>query len=115
MPLDDLLVYHMAEDHYLVVVNAANNDKDWAWVNGVLSGAVQIDPNDPGCAGPVRPQRDPARLARSIIGADMRAELALQGPKARDILLAWAASRATWRPSRGSMGGIARVTSAAST
>jgi aminomethyltransferase len=31
--VDDLLVYRKAEDNYLLVVNAANIDKDWAWVN----------------------------------------------------------------------------------
>ena len=30
--VDDLLVYCMAENDYLLVVNAANIDKDWAWV-----------------------------------------------------------------------------------
>tara|TARA_R110002050_G_scaffold176775_1_gene309786 strand:+ start:51628 stop:52713 length:1086 start_codon:yes stop_codon:yes gene_type:complete len=31
--VDDLLVYRIAEDNYLLVVNGANVDKDWAWVN----------------------------------------------------------------------------------
>ena len=31
--VDDLLVYCMAENDYLLVVNAANIDKDWAWVS----------------------------------------------------------------------------------
>ena len=87
LPLDDLLIYRMAAEHYLVVVNASNNDKDWAWVNGVLRGEVLIDPQRPwvywqGEGVELRDLRDPAA------GADMRAELALQGPKARDILLA---------------------------
>ena len=30
--VDDLLVYCMEENDYLLVVNAANIDKDWAWV-----------------------------------------------------------------------------------
>ena len=29
--VDDLLVYHYEEEKYLLVVNAANIDKDWAW------------------------------------------------------------------------------------
>lgn len=32
--LDDLLIYRMAENHFFLVVNAANDDKDWAWVSG---------------------------------------------------------------------------------
>ena len=31
--VDDLLVYQIAENDYLLVVNAANIDKDWAWVS----------------------------------------------------------------------------------
>lgn len=31
--VDDLLVYKMDDETYLLVVNAANIDKDWAWVN----------------------------------------------------------------------------------
>jgi len=30
--VDDLLVYMLAQEDYLLVVNAANIDKDWAWV-----------------------------------------------------------------------------------
>jgi aminomethyltransferase len=30
--VDDLLVYNLGENDYLLVVNAANIDKDWAWV-----------------------------------------------------------------------------------
>lgn len=31
--VDDLLVYQLGEEDYLLVVNAANIDKDWAWVS----------------------------------------------------------------------------------
>jgi len=31
--VDDLLVYKLAEASYLLVVNASNLDKDWAWLN----------------------------------------------------------------------------------
>lgn len=31
--VDDLLVYRFGAEEYLLVVNAANIDKDWAWVN----------------------------------------------------------------------------------
>lgn len=31
--VDDLLVYRMSEEEYLLVVNASNIDKDWAWIN----------------------------------------------------------------------------------
>ncbi len=31
--VDDLLVYHYEDEKYLLVVNASNIEKDWAWVN----------------------------------------------------------------------------------
>ena len=31
--VDDLLVYRMSQDRYLLVVNAANIQKDWDWIN----------------------------------------------------------------------------------
>ena len=30
--VDDLLVYKMAENDFFLVINAANIDKDWAWM-----------------------------------------------------------------------------------
>ena len=30
-----LIVYQLEEDKYLLVVNASNIDKDWAWINGL--------------------------------------------------------------------------------
>ncbi|OQA23250.1 MAG: Serine hydroxymethyltransferase [Chloroflexi bacterium ADurb.Bin360] len=110
IPLDDLLVYRMAEDHYLVVVNASNNDKDWSWVNAILRGEVMIDPHRPwvkweGQGITLRDLRD------SSAGADMRAELALQGPKSTDILLALGGSDADKRKVKTlPWAGICRVT-----
>ncbi len=31
--VDDLIVYRMKEDQYMLVVNASNIDKDWAWIS----------------------------------------------------------------------------------
>ncbi|MFN5059994.1 MAG: glycine cleavage system aminomethyltransferase GcvT [Chloroflexota bacterium] len=31
--VDDLFIYHLDVDRYLLVVNASNIDKDWAWIN----------------------------------------------------------------------------------
>jgi glycine hydroxymethyltransferase len=85
--IDDLLVYRRAEDKYLVVVNASNDDKDWAWLNAVREGRVMVDKDRPwarafGRKVILRNLRDPKE------GADMRVDIALQGPRSRDILLA---------------------------
>ena len=85
--IDDTLVYRRSEDKYLVVVNASNDDKDWAWLNAVREGKVLVDRARPwakafGRGVILRNLRDPKE------GADMRVDIALQGPKSRDILLA---------------------------
>ncbi len=85
--IDDLLVYRRAEEKYLLVVNAANDEKDWAWLNAVRAGEVLVDRNRPwaqvyGRKVILRNLRDPQE------GDEMRVDLALQGPRSRDILLA---------------------------
>jgi glycine hydroxymethyltransferase len=85
--IDDTLVYRRGADRYLVVVNASNDDKDWAWLNAVREGRVMVDRARPwakvyGRGVVLRNLRDPQA------GADMRVDIALQGPKSRDILLA---------------------------
>jgi aminomethyltransferase len=37
--VDDLTVYRLADQHFMVTVNASNIDKDWAWVTTQASGA----------------------------------------------------------------------------
>lgn len=85
--IDDTIVYRRDQDKYLIVVNAANDDKDWAWLNAVREGKVRIDTQRPwartfGRRVILRNLRDPKE------GPDMRVDIALQGPKSRDILLA---------------------------
>jgi glycine hydroxymethyltransferase len=85
--IDDLLVYRRAAEKYLLVVNASNEDKDWAWLNAVREGRVLISHEHPctrayGRGVLLRNLRDPKE------GAEMRIDLALQGPVSRDILLA---------------------------
>ncbi|MCI8454311.1 MAG: glycine cleavage system aminomethyltransferase GcvT [Lachnospiraceae bacterium] len=62
--VDDLIVYKIRDDHYFIVVNAANKDKDFAWMKEHMAGdAVFTDISD-------------------TVG-----QLALQGPRAKEILL----------------------------
>ena len=83
-----------ADEKYLVVVNASNDDKDWAWLNAVREGKVQIDRQRPwvkafGRDVVLRNLRDPKE------GKDMRVDIALQGPKSRDVLLSLKCDEAT--------------------
>ncbi len=61
--VDDLLVYYFSPEHYLLVVNAANVEKDWNWL---------VAQNDLG-----------ATLENSSDGIS---QLAVQGPKAIEVL-----------------------------
>jgi glycine hydroxymethyltransferase len=84
--IDDTLVYRRGGEKFLVVVNASNDDKDWAWLNAVKEGRVCVDSRRPwaqafGRGAVLRNLRDPQA------GADMRVDIALQGPKSREILL----------------------------
>ncbi|MBO8136662.1 MAG: glycine cleavage system aminomethyltransferase GcvT [Desulfotomaculum sp.] len=40
--LDDLLIYNLGADRYLLVVNASNKDKDLNWLKDHLSGKVNV-------------------------------------------------------------------------
>ncbi|HEX9419781.1 MAG TPA: glycine cleavage system aminomethyltransferase GcvT, partial [Methylomirabilota bacterium] len=37
--VDDLTLYRLSDQHYMLTVNASNIDKDWAWVTGHGKGA----------------------------------------------------------------------------
>lgn len=61
--VDDLTVYKFADDRYMVTVNASNIEKDVAWMRGHTRGHVEV---------------------RDL--SDETALLALQGPRAAEIL-----------------------------
>jgi glycine hydroxymethyltransferase len=92
--IDDTLVYRRGAEKFLVVVNASNDDKDRTWLESVRDGKVKIDNARPwartyGYEALIRNLRDPQA------GDDMRVDIALQGPKSRDILLAMGVDTAT--------------------
>ena len=60
--VDDLVVYRLA-DHYLLVVNGANNDKDTAWLKQHIGGAAEME---------------------NV--TDRTAQLAVQGPVAEKVI-----------------------------
>lgn len=61
--VDDLLIYYKGEDDYLLVVNAANTEKDFAWLSEHIDSDVELE----------------------NISAQT-AQLALQGPAAERVL-----------------------------
>ena len=84
--IDDIMVYRISVERFLVVVNAANEDKDWDWMTAVNEGRVQIDKE--------RPWIQPASKAELInLKSDAAGErqlrgIALQGPMSKRILTA---------------------------
>ncbi|MYA93430.1 MAG: serine hydroxymethyltransferase, partial [Chloroflexi bacterium] len=84
--LDDLLVYRLAEGRFLVVVNASNNDKIWAWLSAVHECAVMLDREHPQRCIEGRERMQLRDLRAESSGADRRVDIALQGPRSRDIL-----------------------------
>ena len=62
--VDDLIVYKIRDDHYFIVVNAANKDKDFAWMKEHVAGDMVLTDI-----------------------SDTVGQLALQGPRAKEILL----------------------------
>ena len=72
--VDDLIIYKYSTTKYLMVVNAGNIDKDWAWVNEQLDNGQWTMDND-------------RRSAVSLENASERyGQLAVQGPKATELL-----------------------------
>ncbi len=61
--VDDLLIYKYSEQHYLLIVNASNTDKDYSWIIQNAKGQVEV-----------------------LNVSESYAQLALQGPKAEIIL-----------------------------
>lgn len=61
--VDDLLVYKYEEEKYLLVVNASNIEKDWAWINSQNNMGAELEN-----------------------ASDRMSQLAIQGPKALETL-----------------------------
>jgi len=63
--IDDIIIYELADDDFMVVVNAGCKDKDWDWIRAHAAGSGSFLLNDE---------------------SDHTALLAVQGPKAIDIV-----------------------------
>lgn len=84
--LDDLMIYMLDPGRYLVVVNAANTDKDLAWLRAVNEQRARLDDQRPW----VKPcfQAELLDLHDPDESYAWLVDIALQGPRSRDILLA---------------------------
>lgn len=86
-PLDDLLIYRVGAEDYLTVVNASNDAKNWAWINAAIAGEVRTDEAHPNRRLDGGQQTELLDLRTTSSGSRRLVDLALQGPKSREILL----------------------------
>jgi aminomethyltransferase len=63
--VDDVLVYRLGDDHFMLVVNASNIGKDFAWITEAITGFDDVV---------------------AVNTSSRYALLAIQGPAARDVL-----------------------------
>lgn len=82
--IDDIFIYHVAPMKYLIVVNAANEAVDWAWMSAVNEGRVLIDRENP--ARRRFAKAELRNLKDEQYGDDRRVDIALQGPMSRKTL-----------------------------
>ena len=84
--IDDVMIYRRGANRYIMVVNAANEAKDWDWLNAVNEQRVVIDRDRPWieieAPALLRNLKDPAS------GEGQRRDLALQGPASLPTLQA---------------------------
>jgi aminomethyltransferase len=90
--VDDLTIYRLGDDHFMLVVNASNIDKDWAWVTAHSAGRAEW-----------------------TNVSDETALLAVQGPKAEGLVARLADRDVTglgyYRFTRGTVAGVAGIIS----
>lgn len=84
--IDDVMIYRRRWDLYLMVVNAANEEKDWDWLNALNERRVVIDRDRPWVQ--VEAPATLLNLKDPAAGERQKRDLALQGPASLSTLLA---------------------------
>lgn len=74
--IDDIMLYRVEAERYLIVVNASNNDVDWAWVTAKAS-----------AHSPALPRCELRDLRAESSGPDRLVDVALQGPASLPTLI----------------------------
>jgi glycine cleavage system T protein len=86
--MDDIFLYRLDFDRYMMVVNAANMDKIKAWLEAVASKEFFIDNDN------IENEIEGSVIIRDLkdesAGSDMKVDISLQGPNSLKIL--WACS-----------------------
>ncbi|MDI6708739.1 MAG: glycine cleavage system aminomethyltransferase GcvT [Candidatus Thermoplasmatota archaeon] len=82
--MDDVFIYRLANDRYIIVTNAANADKIKEWLVSVNSKNICID-NDRPCIE-VEGEVTISDLKLSEAGEEQKIDIALQGPNSLKII-----------------------------
>jgi glycine cleavage system T protein len=91
--IDDIFLYRVEKEHYMMVVNAANAEEDWAWIQAVREKKHIIDNTFPEIE--VEGELKIRNLKETKAGSDQCVDLALQGPNALKVLLKLASDKAS--------------------
>ncbi|MCD6472961.1 glycine cleavage system aminomethyltransferase GcvT [Candidatus Aerophobetes bacterium] len=82
--LDDVMIYYRGLNRYMMVCNAANEEKVWMWLNAVNSKRFLIDKDFP--EKEIEGEAIIRNLKDASSGKDQRVDIALQGPTSLAIL-----------------------------
>ena len=82
--LDDIIIYRLSEEKFMVVVNAANEPKIKAYLEALQNNEVVIDIGEPARKLENKPVVRDMRDCNS--GSDCRVDIALQGPVSMELL-----------------------------
>ena len=91
--LDDIIIYRRSAERFMVVVNAANEPKIKAYFKALLNDEIPVDAEDIKSKLPYKP--DISDMRDTSRNRDCRVDIALQGPRSLDIVLALADAQAT--------------------
>jgi glycine hydroxymethyltransferase len=84
--IDDGIIYRVSAEHYYMVINASNEQKDWDWLNAVNEQRVLIDADRPWVQ--VEAQATLRNLKDPASGEREKRDIALQGPASLKTLQA---------------------------
>ncbi len=84
LPLDDIIICRRDGDDFLAVVNAANAERVWAWLQAVVAGECLVDARFPHHR--VEAEVTLRDLRAESAGDDRLVGMALQGPASAEVL-----------------------------
>lgn len=69
--VDDLLIYRFSEEEYLLVINAANIDKDWEWIKARNTMGAEIENSSDGTGQLAVQGPEAAKVIQKLVEIDL--------------------------------------------